>query len=145
MLGVNVFRGRATIAAVPRAVASDESSVESPVFNLRHTKRTATAQQVDGEFIVFAGSSVAPAIRSDARYSESTARSYAGYRAVHDKLVADGSIVIEGGDGRLTRDTVFRSPSQAGAIVTGRSCNGRTEWVTEDGVSFGAWENRGVE
>jgi len=143
VLGVNLFRGRAAATAAPRA-ASAASSADSPVFKLRHTKRTATAQQIDGEFIVFAESTVAPSIRANERYSESTSKSYAGYRAVHDKLVADGSIV-ENGDGRLTRDTVFRSPSQAGAIVTGRSCNGRTEWITDDGVSFGAWENRGVE
>lgn len=52
----------------------------------------------------------------------------------------------------LTRDgrspfvfDVFSSPSTAGSVALGRSCNGRVEWVSPDGHTFGAWESRGVE
>lgn len=31
-----------------------------------------------------------------------------------------------------------------GAIVVGRSCNGRKEWVSTEGQTFGVWETRGV-
>ncbi len=143
--GVNVFRGR-TVKPAP-AAAPVEQATTSPVFRLDVTKQGlhGTAQQVDGEFTLLEGSLVAPpAIRENDSYSRSTAQSHAGYRAIHQKLVADGSIVIDGVVGRLTRDTVLTSPSAAGAIVTGRSCNGRTSWVTDDGVTFGAWESRGV-
>ena len=44
----------------------------------------------------------------------------------------------------FTRDVVFSSPSTAGAIVTGRSCNGRTTWKTADGRTFGDWEQQGL-
>jgi len=48
------------------------------------------------------------------------------------------------GHGRVTRDVVFSSPSTAGAVVLGRSCNGRREWIAGS-ETFGAWESRGVE
>ncbi|MGX5692492.1 DUF4357 domain-containing protein [Dermacoccus abyssi] len=44
----------------------------------------------------------------------------------------------------VTRDIVFSSPSTAGAVALGRSCNGRVEWVSAEGA-FGAWEARGVD
>ncbi len=38
----------------------------------------------------------------------------------------------------------YASPSTAGAIVVGRSCNGRKEWVSTKGQTFGVWEDRGA-
>lgn len=67
-----------------------------------------------------------------------------GGKAKHDQLVADGPIAIDGAHGRLTRDIVFTSPSAAGCIVMGRSCNGRDSWVSSVGT-FGQRETRGVE
>ncbi|MEA5075931.1 MAG: DUF4357 domain-containing protein [Coriobacteriia bacterium] len=77
--------------------------------------------------------------------AESTKRAYASYRELHRKLLADGSIAIEGGLGVLTRDVPFGSPSTAAAVALGRSSNGRIEWKTAEGLSYGDWENRGVE
>ena len=54
------------------------------------------------------------------------------------------SIVVENGHGRLARDIVFSSPSTAGTVALGRSCNGRREWIAGS-ETFGAWESRGVE
>jgi hypothetical protein len=53
-------------------------------------------------------------------------------------------IAVDGGLGCFTRDHVFSSPSTAGAIVVGRSCNGRNVWVSTEGQTFGVWEDRGV-
>ena len=141
VLGVNAIRVRESTPPPPRP----ESQV-SPVFRLAQPKHgiDAQAQQVDGEFTVLAGSTVAASVRQSERYSESTTKVYAAYQAIHDKLVADGSIVIDGSSGRLTRDVVFSSPSTAGSIVLGRSCNGREAWVSDAGT-FGHWESRGVE
>ncbi|WP_297847296.1 DUF4357 domain-containing protein [Mycobacterium sp.] len=52
--------------------------------------------------------------------------------------------MVEGGNGRVTRNIVFSSPSTAGAIALGRSCNGRREWISPEGT-FGEWESRGVD
>ncbi len=75
----------------------------------------------------------------------STVKQYDYFRAQHEQLLDRGDIVAEAGRGRLTRDLVSTSPSLAGAIALGRSCNGRREWATEDGMTFGDWEARGVE
>ena len=140
VLGVNVIR---VLAA--RSQADGSSISESPVFTLTNKNRTvdARAQQIDGEFIMLSGSIVVPTWHG-VGHALSTQKAYASYRAQHEGLVADGSIVVEGGTARTTRDIVFGSPSTAGAVALGRSCNGRVEWVSPEG-SFGAWESRGVE
>ncbi|RLP68025.1 GIY-YIG nuclease family protein [Mycetocola reblochoni] len=140
VLGVNAIRVR---AARSQTVVS--SPAESPVFTLTNKHRTvdARAQQIDGEFIMLSGSVVVPTWHGVGN-ARSTQKAYANYRAQHEGLVADGSIVVESGTARTTRDIVFGSPSTAGAVALGRSCNGRVEWVGPEG-SFGAWESRGVE
>jgi hypothetical protein len=54
------------------------------------------------------------------------------------------AIAVEDDKGRVTCNIVFSSPSTAGAVALGRSCNGRREWISPDGT-FGEWESRGVE
>jgi len=76
--------------------------------------------------------------------SQSTRRVYQSYRARHTKLVDDGSIAVDGVTGTLTRDIPFPSPSTAGSIATGRSCNGRTAWKWTGGT-YGDWENRDLD
>ena len=141
VLGVNAIRVRpATPAVVPVAAGS-----ESPVFRLRQTRLgvNAQAQQIDGEFTVLAGSVVVASWHGVGK-ADSTQKAYASYRAQHEQLVADGSIIVENGQGRLVRDVVFSSPSTAGAVALGRSCNGRREWIAGS-ETFGDWESRGVE
>jgi len=143
VLGVNAIRVRP--AAASSAVASSSWSA-SPIFRLQNAKLgvDATAQQVDGEFTMLSGSIVVPSWDSVGK-ATSTIKAYASYRAQHERLLADGAIVTDNGGGRVTRDIVFSSPSGAGAVALGRSCNGRIEWVSPEGVTFGAWESRGVE
>ena len=102
------------------------------------------AQQLGDEFTMLEGSQVV-AVWAGTGKAESTERAYAAYRAQHERLVADGSIAVEGGSGILTRDVPFSSPSAAAAVALGRSSNGRLEWKSADGQSYGDWENRGVE
>jgi hypothetical protein len=140
VLGVNAIRVRPK----PGVPGAPDTAV-SPVFRLKSARQgvDATAQQIDGEFVMLSGSLVVP-VWQGVGNADSTKRAYASYRAQHEELVADGSIAVENNIARTTRDIVFSSPSTAGAIATGRSCNGRTEWVSAEG-SFGAWESRGVE
>lgn len=140
VLGVNAIRVRAA-----RSSPEAPEIVESPVFTLTSKRQNvaACAQQIDGEFIMLSGSLVVP-VWHGVGNALSTQRAYASYRAQHEGLIADGSIIVEGGTGRTTRDIVFPSPSTAGAVALGRSCNGRVEWVSSEG-SFGAWESRGID
>ncbi|MEX0159798.1 MULTISPECIES: GIY-YIG nuclease family protein [unclassified Microbacterium] len=139
VLGVNAIRVRPTAGAS----GSSEYAV-SPIFRLKNPKQgvDAKAQQIDGEFVMLSGSLVVP-VWHGVGNAASTQRAYASYRARHEELVADGSIMVENKTGRTTRDLVFSSPSTAAAVALGRSCNGRVEWVSVEG-SFGVWESRGV-
>ncbi|OBF18534.1 GIY-YIG nuclease family protein [Mycobacterium sp. ACS4331] len=142
VLGVNAIR---VPSAKPGPSDSRDESL-SPVFQLRNGKLDvdARAQQVDGEFTMLAGSTVVATWQGVGK-AESTVKSYASYRAQHESLVADGAIAVEAGRGRVTRNIPFTSPSTAGSIALGRSCNGRREWIAADGSTFGDWESRGVE
>lgn len=140
VLGVNAIRVRPTVAS------SFEKTADSPVFALTNSKLKvdAQAQQLGGEFTMLKGSHVVGTWAGRGK-AESTQRSYASYRAQHERLVGDGSIAVQGDIGVLQRDIPFSSPSTAGAIALGRSCNGRIEWKLPDGSTYGEWENRGVE
>lgn len=60
-------------------------------------------------------------------------------------LVASGAFVADGDVLRLTRDTVFSSPSTAAAVVMGRSANGRTQWKTASGVTLKQLQEQAAE
>ncbi len=140
VLGINAIRTRAS--ATGTAIAR---AVDSPMFSLTSGKLgvNATAQSNGDEFIMLAGS-VVVGTWSATGTAESTRRAYDSYRARHERLIADGSIVVEGASGHLTRDVPFPSPSTAGAVALGRSCNGRIEW-TWPGGTYASWESRGLD
>lgn len=137
VLGVNLLRSRAADVVEPK-------TVESPTFTLTNARSGVDARATSNgdEFTVLAGSVVVGSWTAEGR-ADSTKRSYASYRAQHEKLVADGSIEVVGSHARLARDVHFSSPSSAGAVILGRSCNGRIEWTWEGGT-YASWEDRGV-
>ena len=140
VLGVNAIRTRKISGG-----AATPNAIESPIFSLTNTKSgvAATAQLNGDEFTMLAGSRIVGAW-AGAGKAESTRRSYASLRARHERLIADGSIIVEGAIGRLSRDVPFKSPSGAGALALGHSCNGRTEWKWARGT-YEDWENRGLD
>ncbi len=161
VLGVDLFRGRPTpapadleIGSIPTSPAENVSASStasfladvpgSPVFRLQRPKLAvdASAQLIDGEFTMLAGSYVVPAMRPPKHgHNTSTERAYEMRQATLQGLVNDGSIVVNNERGRLSRNVVFSSPSAAGAVALGQaSLNGRTAWLTPDGRSFAAWE-----
>lgn len=141
VLGINAIRVPLPKSSTP----TPSEATESPIFRLRHIKLgvDAQAQQIDGEFTMLAGSLVVGSWHGISK-ADSTMKAYASYRAHHGQLVAGGAIAIEGGKGHVTRNIVFSSPSTAGAVALGRSCNGRREWISADGT-FGEWKSRGIE
>lgn len=142
VLGVNAIRTR----PVPNIPGEAAPSDASPVFHLLNARSgtDARAQVIDGEFTLLAGSRVVAAWTATGN-ADSTRRAYDGYRAQHQRLLADGAILLSNGVAVTARDIVFGSPSTAGAVSIGRSCNGRISWLTADGTQYGAWEARGVE
>lgn len=137
VLGVDVIRSRRTKPTPPVVTSED-----SPIFTLVSKKRGVDArmQVVDGEITVLEGSRVVPAWTAIGK-AASTRKSYASYGAQHKSLLADGGIRVESGQGVLTRDVPFTSPSIAAAVLLGRSSNGRQEWRWSGGT-YADWENR---
>ena len=138
VLGVNVLRSTQR----PSKKQAPPPDIDSPIFTLTAPKRgiKALARVVGDEFIMLEGSRIVGKWANAGRTS-STRRSYESLRTQHTKLVDDGSISVEGMIGTLTRDIPFPSPSTAGSIAVGYSCNGRVAWTWEGGT-YGDWENR---
>lgn len=142
VLGVNLFRNTTMVTDSNDASSARELVKDSvsPIFELRSKKHgfVATAQEIDGEFIVLEGST--------ARNSWNGVDD--GYKSLREKLEQDGTIKVSvsGTVAQFTRNHVFASPSAAAAVVTGRSANGRNEWkIPVSGMSFGSWQNQEIE
>jgi hypothetical protein len=139
VLGVNLFRQASN---VPRTHEDpvEMSSSQSPEFQLKVPRHAilARAREIDGEFTVLQG--------SIARGSWEGTDRHPGYQRLHDSLIEDGSIALNAENRwAFTRDVAFASPSAAGAVVTGRSSNGRTAWQSIDtGQTFGGWQARDI-
>ena len=141
VLGVNILRSTKTL---PDRQAPPPG-IDSPVFTLTVPKRDIYAQAriIGDEFIMLEGSHIVGEWTNKGS-KQSTRRAYESYRSRHTKLVDDGSIAVDGLTGTLTRDVPFSSPSTAGSIATGRSCNGRIAWKWTGGT-YGDWENRDLD
>ena len=68
---------------LPGAGAREGAASESPVFELRKVGAVATAQEIDGKLVVFAGSTA----------RKMGVPSWQSYKSLREKLVADGSLV----------------------------------------------------
>ena len=105
----------------------------SPIFQLRVSNLFASAVRTDEGVVVLANSEAA----STAQGSLSP-----GYRAFRERLISMGVLIENGAKLQFSRDQLFRSPSQAAAIVAGYTINGRDNWKTPDGMSFANYENQ---
>jgi hypothetical protein len=141
VLGVNIFRSAATAVKSASGAGSRGQAEPSPVFELRLKKDSiiATAQEVDGEFTVLAGST------ARLEWVGADGHSYSGLR---EKLENDGTLAPSPGGKSMhfTHGQVFASPSAAAAVVLGRSANGRNEWIAQGTrLTYGEWQRQGVD
>lgn len=141
LLGVNIFRSTKLAPTAPSpSVTHLGTKAVTPVFEMRlkKLKVVAKAREIDGEFVVLAG--------SGARTGWKGANH--GYSKLKDELEASGTIEVamDGKTSIFSKDQVFSSPSAAGAIVAGRAANGRVEWkVTDSGMTYGEWQDKKLE
>ena len=125
---------RTTVADVelPEISANSASPV---VFELESPKHQikASAQEVDGRFIVLAGSG-AKSTWSGHEHS---------YSGVRQDLIDAGKLKPQGnGPYLFIEDVEFSSPSAASAVILGRTDNGRQSWVlTATGQTYGEWKD----
>lgn len=133
VLGCDLFRRRQRPQAAPQAdrAAGDEGT--GPVFTFATGGASATGQETDEGFIVFAGSTARRAASSTFP---------AGYAALRDKLIGGGQLVGGPSPDLLTfgTDVTFSSPSAAASIVSARSASGPLEWKMQpEGLTYRDW------
>ena len=132
---------------VPPTAASEITDQEtmirrSPIFVLKENRAglQAQAQEVDGEFIVMAGS-LAKATWSSTHHH--------AYESLHRSLVERGKLIANGDNQDLmvfSENTPFRSPSAASAVIFGRNDNGRLSWILENSdKTYAQWQDELVE
>ena len=137
VLGFDYLRA-APIPAVVETVAPSQPDallVELPIFvgDVPTYGIVARGKQVEGEFVVLAGST--------ARRHWEGAQS--PYTALFNDLVGAGILVPTADNtlNRFTKDYSFKSPSAAAAVVAGRPANGRTHWRVEgSNITYAAWQ-----
>jgi len=119
----------------PGAGAREGAASESPAFELRKVGAVATAQEIDGQLVVFAGSTAR-------RQGVPSWQSY--NKALRKKLVADGSLVDSDDPAFLVfaENVAFNSPSAASSVVMARPSGGRADWrakATEE--TYADWQD----
>jgi len=135
LVGFDLFRPRRPLSAQPAA----QTAGGSPVFAFMTGGASARARETEDGFVVLAGSTAK---------ATTSATFQAGYRALRDRLLADGSLVPAASTDLLTfaTDVVFASPSAAAAVVAGRSASGPIEWkVAETGQPYRDWRAATLE
>lgn len=118
---------------------TDENNNVSPVFTFNYAGTSATAQEINGEFIVFEGSTARKA------QTHSLADPYLQIR---EKLVKEGKLKDSDNTDYwvFVLNVPFQSPSTAANIVGGASLNGRIHWkVKETGKSYAQWQEEEVK
>lgn len=131
VLGISLLRSTRAATVAPGA---ETDAKESPFFRLTTKGEvSATAQEIDGEFIVREGSLGRPEWTTDSP----------SYQPLRQQLEDDGTLVLtdDRAHVRYTRDHAFSSPSAASAVTLGRNSNGRSEWKVGDSrQTYAEWQ-----
>ncbi|ACN18052.1 conserved hypothetical protein (plasmid) [Desulforapulum autotrophicum HRM2] len=101
------------------------------IFNFSIRDLNATGQQTDDGFVLFKGSDI----------SGKTSKSMPGKTlSIREKWIADGTLVPNGENFKLTKDSILSSSSYAAVLVAGTSRSGPQSWIDENGRSLKAVE-----
>jgi len=139
VLGLDVLRQQPKLfqASATNTEPTDSAAASSPLFELVSRKHDlhAEAYEIDGEFVVLADSWA----RGDG------SDSWNSYRSLRDRLKTDGTLMADREYFKFTRNTSFRSPSAASAVILDRNDNGRTSWcVKGTRTTYADWQEQQV-
>jgi hypothetical protein len=141
VLGLEFLRDQPKSTSVPsrpaKALIPATSEAQSFTLYFKKEDLKAEAREVDGEFIVLAGSQARDNWIADKGTS---------YGNLRQQLV-DSSILATDTSGRLRfqQDYPFKSPSAASAVILGRADNGRMSWRVKDtDKTYAAWQEEQV-
>jgi len=106
----------------------DEQELETQIELLLNSKNiSAKAYLTDEGVVVLAGSKVSKVAKDSLS---------PGYKKLRESLIKNGIIVETPNGFVFTKDQLFKSPSQAAAIIVGYSINGRLYWKTKQGITL---------
>ncbi|MCS0631662.1 GIY-YIG nuclease family protein [Telluria mixta] len=115
------------------SVAVEQKPYGPAVFHLRVAGIHARSMRTDEGMVVLEGSD------ANATTYKSLTSSMAALRQV---LIESGTLAVSKAKLRVTRDHLFKSPSQAAGILAGYSINGRECWKLEDGTTYAQFETQ---
>ena len=95
----------------------------------------ATAALTDEGLVVQTGSTVSMVVKDSLSN---------GYRQLRDQLIDNGTLEEAGAGFKFTKNHLFKSPSQAAAIIVGYAINGRHHWQTSEGRTIKQIEESGA-
>lgn len=128
VLGMNFLQPQAQFNE-----ADYQHSADAAEFQISSVGISATAREVDGEFVVLKGSTA----RKDGTPS------WTFCRELRDDLIASGTLKDMGAHLQFVENAAFNSPSAAAAVVRAANTNGRTEWKhVVSGDSYAVWQNQ---
>lgn len=131
VVGVDFFRKVASSSTTNLAA----DSVETPTFAIENKRKgiSATAREIDGEFVILAGST--GDLKEAASFSERL-------KNLRDQNLTIGKISkVSDSTFKLLEDIAFSSPSAAAVFLFGSSRNGRTTWsVQGNTMTYGEWK-----
>jgi 5-methylcytosine-specific restriction endonuclease McrBC GTP-binding regulatory subunit McrB len=105
-----------------------------PTFELSSGNVQATAQVQDASFVVRKG--------SHARAQSVPSFDGHNYATLRGTLIQEGKLAPDPADPQrlvYLQDVAYSKPSAAAAVTLGRAANGRKEWRTPEGLSYGDW------
>ncbi len=128
-LGFQIFKVIEDEEGLQEQAAAVPASA-SPVFELRGEGYRASGVHSphSGDFIVKAGS---------VARREINACLQAGSQRLREELLANGVLIEAEGGLKFTSDHAFSSPSGAAGLISGSPTNGRANWKTVTGLSYG--------
>ncbi|RYH65415.1 MAG: GIY-YIG nuclease family protein [Alcaligenaceae bacterium] len=118
---------RSLVVAAPHSAAPHKAAIGEREYLIKSKDLKARMIEVDGGFVVRAGSEAA----------FETSKSIAlGWLNIRKKLLDAGVLKQRGDRYVFSEDATFASPSAASSVVLGRQAPGPISWVLQDGRSY---------
>ena len=119
------------IASVEETQLPESSGTEVLELLLKVKGIDAQANLTDEGIVVLAASHASKTVKDSLS---------AGYKKLRDQLIQNGTLEETNNGYTFTKNQLFKSPSQAAAIIVGYSINGRHHWQTKSGITLKAIE-----
>ena len=130
---VPALDAQSKVVAVIETASKEKPKDNPPIFHLRVADVDARAIRTDEGMVVLEASKATAATYKSMTGSMATLR---------QALLESGTLVSDGTKLRMTRDHLFKSPSQAAVVLAGYSINGREYWRLEDGTTYAQYETQ---